>query len=388
MDMKSLPPRFPFTILLATVALAWGLLPWPVARAQEGVAGDNPVVVTKKPVAKDPDATKQPTKIRVQTNLVTAPVTVVDARGEFVYDLQEKDFEVLDNGIPQRIDRFETDLNSIDLVIVVETTQSVAPLLPEVRPLAPLFSSLMLGPQGQAAVITYGEDVVEAQDFTNDGDRLESTFRGLTARGGSARLNDALVRAIALLEKRPKEERRVIVVFSDGYDHGSETTKEDIVRRATNAEATIYGLGFSLAKALLEETPQAPPDNPLDTSVTRPLPPNQPRTPTNSEAVYSNPIPPVPILLATGETIRSTLLSSLVEFYAGYTGGVFYSHWAKKAVQDELSRIAADVHSQYELAYIPNTLDQTGFHRIQVQVRRPKVKVRTRAGYFYQGTNP
>jgi hypothetical protein len=136
---------------------------------------------------------------------------------------------------------------------------------------------------------------------------------------------------------------------------------------------------------MLARKTQAPPPNPLDTNVARPLPPNMPATPTNSENVYQTSIPVVPIILATGETIRSTLASSLLEYYAGYTGGVFYSHGSKKAVQDQLNRIASEIHSQYELAYVPDTLGQAGFHRIQVQVRRRGVRVRTRAGYFFQG---
>jgi hypothetical protein len=77
-----------------------------------------------------------------------------------------------------------------------------------------------------------------------------------------------------------------------------------------------------------------------------------------------------------------------LEFYAGYTGGVFYSHWSKKKVEEQLAHIATEIHSQYELAYVPDTVAQSGFHHIEVQVRRPGVRVRARAGYFYQPLNP
>jgi len=52
--------------------------------------------------------------------------------------------------------------------------------------------------------------------------KLESALRGLEARGSSIHLNNALARAISLLENRPKGERRIIVVFSDGHDLGSD----------------------------------------------------------------------------------------------------------------------------------------------------------------------
>ena len=110
-------------------------------------------------------------------------------------------------------------------------------------------------------------------------------------------------------------------------------------------------------------------------------------TPSASGQVYQTPIPIVPIILASGEMIRSAMTKTLLEFYAGYTGGVYYSRWSKKNLQDDLNRIASEIHSQYELAYVPDTLNQLGFHRIQIQVRRPGVRVRTRAGYFNQGPN-
>jgi len=376
--------RITFRFLAAGAVLA--VLSGPTAaRAQEGIAGDVPVITKPQPTdpAKLADLAKK-AQIKVTSTLVTAPVTVVGADGSFVYDLQQRDFQLLDNGVPQSIERFDMEMHPLAAVIVIETNDFVAALLDPVRKLAPLFSQLMLGEAGKAAVITYSGSVKVAQDFSSDSDQLESTMRALKSTGDGARLNDALTRAIALLDHRPKGEKRVIVAFSEGYDFGSETTQEDVVQRATSAEVTIYGLGFNPAKALLDKKPEPHQYTPLDANVTRPLPPNSPQTPTMSDNVYSMPVPVVPILLATGEIIRSVMAHSLLEFYAGYTGGVFYSHWSNKAVEGQLNKVASEIHSQYELAYVPDTLTQPGFHRIEVHVKRPGVKVRTRAGYFYQ----
>src|SRR3990170_2907950 len=112
-------------MVLSGAAVAPGLV-----RAQEGVAGAPPVFSSpKKPPPpasaedspQDEDATKQGNQIRVISNLVTAPVTVLDSSGEFVYDLQKEDFQVLDNGVPQQIQDFEIELRSLAVVIVVQT---------------------------------------------------------------------------------------------------------------------------------------------------------------------------------------------------------------------------------------------------------------------------
>jgi VWFA-related protein len=367
-----------------------GLILFPSARAQEGVAGDNPLISKPKqePPA-DTKSSKNESQIRVTSNLVTAPVTVIDSKGNFVFDLEQKDFEILDNGVRQRIEQFSLEQHKLLAVIVVEANSTSEPLLGEVRPLGPVFSSLMLGPQGEAAVVTYGDQIRVVQDLTQDSNELESALRGLEARGSSAQLNDALARAISLLESQPKENRRVIVVFSEGHDLGSETHKEEVVERAVNAGITIYGLGFNPGRALLAKQPKAPPPDPLDVNIARPLPPGTAPTPSNEEKTYDVPtLPIVPLILASGEMIRSTVAKSPLEFYAGYTGGVCYAHWSTKAVQDELNRIADEIQSQYEIAYVPSAPSENGFHRIQVHVDRSGVKVRTKAGYFLGGTNP
>ena len=368
-----------------------GLILFPSARAQEGVAGDNPVISKPKqePPADTKSAKMEP-QIRVQANLVTAPVTVINSKGDFVFDLEEKDFEILDNGERQRIEQFSLEQHKLLAVIVVEANSTSEPLLGEIRPLGPVFSSLMLGPQGEAAVITYGDQIRVVRDLTQDSNELESALRGLEARGSSANLNDALARAISLLENQPKENRRVIVAFSDGHDLGGETKKEEVVQRAVNAGITIYGVGFNPGRALLARQAKAPPPNPLEDNMALPLPPNTAPTPSNEEKTWDVPtLPIVPLILASGEMIRSVVAKNALEFYAGYTGGVCYAHWSTKAVQDELNRIASEIQSQYEIAYVPHAPpSENGFHRIQVHVDRSGVKVRTKAGYFLGGTSP
>lgn len=51
--------------------------------------------------------------LRVTSNIVTAPVTVFNSDGEFVFDLQPKDFEILDNGVPQHIEQFSLEMHPL-----------------------------------------------------------------------------------------------------------------------------------------------------------------------------------------------------------------------------------------------------------------------------------
>ena len=119
------------------------------------------------------------------------------------------------------------------------------------------------------------------------------------------------------------------------------------------------------------------------------MPPNVAPTPTNSENIYDTAdVNIVSILLGLGEEAKKPLFKDSMIYFARYSGGQSYQKWGKDTVQQALNQIATEIHSQYELAYAPTTPIEPGFHKIEVQVRRPGAKVRARAGWFYQGEPP
>ena len=383
--------RVPLTCTLSLLVVGLAIAPaTPPVNAQSAppnsATSGAPAAGQRKGSPADRRAKLPPPRLGSISRIVTVPVTVMDSHGNFLYDLDAKDFQIYDNGQPQRLKNFGVALNPAALVVVVETNDTTQGILDQVHPVGPLFSDLMLGNKGLAAVVCYADQVRVAQEFSADGGVLSKTLGSLHSEGRGSRLNDAIERAITMLKTRPLDEQRVIVAFSDGRDHGSDTKKDDLVKMATGGEVTIYGLGFSPAESLWRKPP---PDqvSPLDPIVRQPGPPGTVSTPSTEAVIYETPVPPVPIVTASGEIIRSTLASSLLEYYCGYTGGVFDSHWSKGALQEQLNKIATEIHSQYDLAYVPDST-AAGFHRIEVEVDRPHLKVRTRAGYFLAGEKP
>lgn len=329
-------------------------------------------------------------EIRIQSNLVTAPVTVTNkVTGEFVYDLKQSDFQILDNGKPQKITGFAREPHKIAAVILIQNNEAVAPLLDAVKQLAPMFSQLMLGPKGEAAVITYNSTIQLKQGFSSDEPTLDKTLHAITSVGNKARLNDALIQAMNLLQHRPRGERRIILAFATGYDSGSRTLKEEVIRRATAAEVEIYGLGFSLTKSYLErdKEPLNGPMTPENANIALPGPPGKPNTPSTATGTFGVTANATGAIKAAVRGAPAILFANNLQTFARYTGGVFYSQWSNTALQVHLNQIAADIHSQYLLAYVPNNLSQRGFHRLEVNVSKPgvKLKVRTRRGYYYEG---
>lgn len=341
------------------------------------------------PPAQTPEQTlKGLASIHVQSTLVQAPVTVMDSQGNYVQDLSESDFEILDNGVPQHITRFSLATQPVALVILVQTNQTVDPLLYQVRPLGSMFSGLFLGAKGEAAVVCFDDKVRIVQNFTSDPNTLDAALRHVDSVGTRARLNDGLARAILMLSERPSSERRVILVFSEGLNSASETSRNEIIRAATAADVAIYGVRFEPGNALLKNKQEAPPPDPIDTNMARPGPPGRPQTPDTNQSYWNTPINGLPLITGSLNVLRSARFKDVMDAYAKYTGGQSFGNWKQSSFQNRLQKIALDVNSQYLLAYVPSTLKQTGFHRLEVRVREPGLKTRARAGYFYMTPTP
>jgi VWFA-related protein len=378
---------------VAAVFALMGMAALP-GRAQTGEDGATSVVQPKpqhraasvetQAPAADAQDIRQAPSIRVQSILVTTPVTVIDHSGEFVSDLDEGDFKIYDNGVRQQIQRFEIASEPIALVILVQADESVKNLLYQARGLAPIFSDLLAGPDGRIAVIGFSDKVTLMRNFSDKPDQLKSTFAQIAASGVKARLNDALMQAMSMLESCPRTERRLIVALSDGSDRGSENNKAEVVYRAASDEVTIYGMRFSRAEAALRQPREDPPPGPLDGMIILPTPPGQVPTSANSGVAPAGSVDGLPLLQAAGEAIGSKFVKTPLQYYAEFTGGTYNSHWSTSRLQDQLDRVGSEVHSQYEIAYKPTTLTRTGFHRIEVQVEKPNLRVRARDGYFYQ----
>ena len=102
-----------------------------VAQAPTGPLPPKPGVPVQQPPKNE---------IKVQVALVTTPVTVRDSRGAMVHSLEASDFRVTDNGAAQRISHFDLGGDPISLVILVETSSRIEPLVPEIRKTGILFT--------------------------------------------------------------------------------------------------------------------------------------------------------------------------------------------------------------------------------------------------------
>jgi VWFA-related protein len=312
---------------------------------------------------------------------VITPVTVIGEKGDYVLDLEPNDFALFDNDVRQQI-RVQSSEIPISLVVLVGNSAKIAPFLPEVTKTGVLFTSLLLGQQGEAAVITFDHRIQLAQDFTSNSDQLEKAFKGIKEGSDGACLSDALVRALSMLARRAEERRKVIVVIAEDRNTGSEMPMGYALREAQLGNVSIYAVAISGTSALAK-TPPPPPSGPT-------LPPGATGTPPlggvarqQTAGVTNFNFMNLLALAVTG--VKDIFFDRPLEAAAKGTGSLHTGAMKKASVQNGIQRISTELHSQYLVSYRPSTLDQAGFHTIKVTVNRPVSEVRARPGYFFPG---
>jgi len=334
---------------------------------------------------------QQPPKneIKVQVALVTTPVTVHDSHGVMVHDLEANNFQVTDNGIAQKISHFDLGGDPLSLVILVETSSRIEPLMPEIRKTGILFTQTVMGPTGEAAVVGFNDSVDKLQDFTSHADAIESTIVNLRAGTSGSKLYDAMAVGVEMLSSRPQAtrenpgRRRVLLILSEAVDEGSEKTLGEVLRQAELANVTIYGVGLSTIRAELHGKPKTPerPNLPVGSL---PPPPGVPDTPTLEDNRYAG----VDLLSAAiwaVEHIHDQVKGNSLEVAAAATGGASLSTFKDRSIEKAIDEIGGELHSQYTLSYTPTGADATGYHEIKVSVIRSNaknLKIRARPGYY------
>jgi VWFA-related protein len=345
------------------------------------------------PMTPPPGMAVQPApKIKLHSVLVSTPVTVRDSKGEMVNTLEESDFRVTDNGVPQRITHFDLGGDPISLVVVVETSSRIGPLLPKIRKSGILISQTVIGPTGEGAVVGFNSEVKTLLDFTNSSDAMDRTMGGLQEGEEGSRLFDAMSKAVEMLSARPEVsetdlgKRRVMLVIGEAHDSGSEAKLGEVLRRAQLANITIYAVGISSARADLKHKPEyrEPPKATPDT-IGMPTPPGTVNTPTTEQQAEEagSPLAAVEALAIWAVMhAKDKVTAHQLEIAAAATGGEHVPTWKDRTIEKVIDEIGGELHSQYTLSYAPTGTEAEGYHEISVKVDRTDLTVRARPGYY------
>ena len=324
------------------------------------------------------------TVIRVGTSEVIAPTTVLDREGNFVSGLTAADFELLDNDKRQKL-KVDVSFIPISLVIVIQNSAQAEKVLPTIARIGSMIEPVVTGDQGEVAVLTFDHRLQLLQNFTNDFAKVKEALGKLRPGSNTARLNDAVMEAARMLGRTDKSRRRVIMLLSETQDRGSEGRVRDTLYKLEFENVIVYPVNMSRwVNQLTARTPIPRPDAfPVGTRGNTPGGLDTPTTAMQNGGGggYGN---YTPVFKEIFTAVKAVFVANPQEVYTKYTGGKEYSFVSLKGLEEAVQRLGEELHSQYLLSYSPqkDTRQEGGWHKLQVTVKRPRVEVRTRAGYW------
>ena len=180
--------------------------------------------------------------IKVETNLVTLPVTVLDRDGRFISGLRKEDFQIFEDGVQQHVEYFAALEQSFTVVLLIDVSNSTEFKINEIQDAAIGFFN-KLRPNDRVMIISFDEKIHILSPPTTDRYQLTNAVRQLKFGGGTS-LYEAVDQGISK-ELKQIEGRKAIVLFTDGVDTTSRrATYQSTVAESEEAEAMIYPIRF------------------------------------------------------------------------------------------------------------------------------------------------
>jgi Ca-activated chloride channel homolog len=301
------------------------------APAQNGTSATEPTQSNQAPIEPEPGTGDQGMFVfKKQVEEVVLHATVYDQDRSLVTGLNQSDFSVVENGVPQPITSFRREDVPVAIGIVVDNSGSMRDKREKVNQ-AVLNLIRASNPQDRIFVVNFGEKSYLDQDFTSNENLLRAALHQVSFQGSTA-LYDAIAASAVHLEDDGSLQKKVLLVITDGQDNMSADTLQEALRGLQQPNGPVlYAIGL------------------------------------------------------LGGGMQRPGRDALQEIAAA-TGGVAYFPDSLDQVDDITRTVAHDIRSQYRIAYKPtNQNTQPQYKSVQVDAHAPgygKLTVRTRSGYY------
>ncbi|OLB85452.1 MAG: hypothetical protein AUI12_11220 [Acidobacteria bacterium 13_2_20CM_2_57_6] len=304
----------------------------PTASVPDGEPGKTVQPTPAASTDESQDAAAQRGRIRVNVNLVNVLVSVLDEKNRPAPDLPKEAFQLFEEGVEQKIDRFEPETSQpLDLAIMIDSSMSAHKEISFEQEAAAHFIRQVLRPGDRLAVFAFDENVTQLASFSDNVAELQSAVRKMPAGAGTS-IYDAVLLGSRALERRGDERRRVIILVTDAGETTSRADFDAARKEAVRSNALLY------------------------TIVIRPV---------------------------KNESGRNTAGEHALETMTDTTGGAMFYPDTPQELGAIFDRIDRELRTQYLLAYYPTPRGPANTYRsIVVTVNPASYQVRHRKSYL------
>jgi Ca-activated chloride channel homolog len=274
--------------------------------------------------------------IQVDVNLVVVNVTVTDPYDRIVTGLDQANFQVYDDKVPQKIEAFSTEDAPISVGLIFDSSGSMGDKIQKSKEAALQFFKTS-NPQDEFMLINFSDRPNLITSFTSKIENIQDRLLFVKS-GGKTALLDAMYLGLSEMKKGTTN-RKALLVISDGGDNHSRYTENDIKRAVKESDVQIYAVGIFEPLASRARTPE--------------------------------------------EASGPSLLAELAEV----SGGRMFSVEDASELPDIAEKISIELRNQYVIGYRPSNLVRDGrWRRIKVKLSPPRglppLQVYARTGYY------
>jgi VWFA-related protein len=292
---------------------------------------------------------------RVSTSVVIVPTLVEQTKGGVLYGLKPEDFAVFDNGVQQKIHvDDDMDTQPVSLVVCVERGRDAPLEFDKIGKLGPLLQSFIGDGLGEVALVAFDSRAVWVEPFTENLDSISRDLLQMPGGDGGAAILDAVGYSVNLLEQRPPDHRRVLLLISESRDHGSHRFNiPELVERIGTSNTLVQSLVFSPSKSELIDWGRGNTRGGTELNMLAPL-------------------------MMTVNAMRRNTPRTL----AALSGGEYAPFTRDKGFQNRVEDAASHARNRYILSFRPSDLTP-GLHAIDVKLTQDyRARVVARNSYW------
>jgi Ca-activated chloride channel homolog len=186
--------------------------------------------------------------LKVDVDLVTLNFSVRDKAKRIVGNVQKEDIAIYEDEVSQEVTFFDREPAPLSLIVLLDVSESVQAFSSQIKAASKVLPDL-LSEDDEVAVIAFSDLPNLLQVFTNDRRKIRAAMqRATTGFSGATNVNDSLYLAARTLTEQTGEQRRAILLVSDGK--GNRGERDRAFEQLKNCGATLLALGIGVTSKL------------------------------------------------------------------------------------------------------------------------------------------